>query len=380
MSTLSTPSVGHDRESPLWRVVMGAEGPARKSIKRLLLTLPAYAVGVAMLLFGVRLGRVDAWQAGVLTAYFVMGLSTFYALLRRRASTLDNDVGLVFPQVLFGIGAVALAYALIDAAKGPALQWLCLILVFDMRRLSRRQVQIATGVTMGLLLTTAGIKVGNARDQAHLIAELANAGLAIVIMPLLVFVSSVGRRYHHKNMQQRAELTQTLAHLKALSIRDGLTGLLTRGHMRELLEEEARRQQRSQGVFCVAILDIDFFKQVNDQFGHAIGDAVLRDFATLAQSSLDPGHALARWGGEEFLVLMPETSLPGALHTLEHLRQAIHQHDWAHHAAPLSVRFSGGVCQHRPGDKVMLTLEHADKALYQAKSRGRDRVLSTAMD
>ena len=126
------------------------------------------------------------------------------------------------------------------------------------------------------------------------------------------------------------------------------------------------------------VLDIDFFKRVNDQHGHAIGDVVLREVSRLAQGAIGPTHALARWGGEEFLLLMPETPLSAALDTLEAVRRAISGHNWGQHARGLRVTLSAGACEHDNGLNLSPTLERADRALYQAKHGGRDQVMAAS--
>ena len=136
-----------------------------------------------------------------------------------------------------------------------------------------------------------------------------------------------------------------------------------------------KRQSRKGGVFSVAILDIDHFKRINDRHGHAVGDAVLRDFSKRLRRAIRECDVVARWGGEEFLVLMPGTGRPQALLALERMRAKVVKHDWSQHAPGLAVRFSAGVAQHTGAELLNRTLEQADLALYQAKSAGRDRAV-----
>ncbi|MGH6647952.1 diguanylate cyclase [Aquabacterium sp.] len=163
--------------------------------------------------------------------------------------------------------------------------------------------------------------------------------------------------------------------MRKLATHDGLTGLHNRGHMQTLLEDEVRRQARNGRPFCVAILDIDHFKQVNDRFGHAVGDTVLRHFAALGRVAFPgPTDILARWGGEEFLLIMPETTLVDAQAAVAHMRDLVKLYDWRRHHPDLNVAFSAGVCEHEGTRAMETTLELADQALYQAKRLGRDRI------
>jgi len=379
MSKLIT-SRAHERspdgESVLKHVVLGPPGPARHGVRRLLWVLPPYAFALGLLAVAVTLGKVEVWHALIMVAYCLGGLGLFYLLLRGGFTATSREPTLAFPQVLFSLGAVGLSYALIALSRGLALQWLCLILIFDMSRLSTRQSRGAAFGGIGLLLSTLLIRWWIEPSGIDLKNELANIAMLGLTVPALLIVTRVGRRQHQRKLDQKAALAETLTQLNALSIRDGLTQLFNRRHMLGLLEEEVKRQQRTQRVFCVALLDLDFFKHVNDQHGHATGDAVLRDFATLARGAFSNSDAVARWGGEEFLVLMSEASQVHALKVLERLRQAVNQHEWCVHAPGLSVTFSAGVCPHTTEDTLTQTLERADAALYQAKAQGRDRALA----
>ncbi|TAL17962.1 MAG: GGDEF domain-containing protein [Aquabacterium sp.] len=348
----------------------------RRGVKRLLLTLPAYAAVIGVLWVGVSLGVVSALPVLVLAAVIASGLAGFYLVLRAGVMTRSADPLLAFPQVLFNLAISALWYAIADNLRGAALLWLSLVIVFDMRRLPPRQVRFAAGFSLlALVLVTAGRALLHSGPQNWPL-EFFMLGLPAVLLPVLMAVAAQARVLRRRQLRQKEQMALALEQLRQLSIRDGLTGLFNRGHMLELLDAEARRTQRSGRGFSVALLDIDFFKRVNDGHGHAVGDAVLRDFARLGLSvfSQEP-DALARWGGEEFLLLLPGATAQEAAAALEGLRAEVHAHDWGVHARGLAVTFSAGVCAHRPGDAPALSLEQADEALYAAKAAGRDRVL-----
>jgi diguanylate cyclase (GGDEF)-like protein len=202
----------------------------------------------------------------------------------------------------------------------------------------------------------------------------------------LLAVTRVARRVHEQRSAQQAKLADTVAKLDELAMRDSLTGVFNRRYMQTMLEQELRRQVRRHYTLCVALLDIDHFKQVNDRYGHAVGDAVLRDVAQLLSTALSAPFAVGRWGGEEFLVLFPECTLVDAQAALRRASQAVRAHDWAQHDPALQVSFSGGVCQHRPAqsaaaqlpdalrDDLGDLLERVDRALYAAKANGRNRI------
>lgn len=358
---------------------MGPLGPVHDGVRRLALTLPSYAFIAMLLVACASMGFVQPWQSAVVIGYNVVGIGTFYGLVRSGMSTaLAQDSSLAFQRVLFNASMVMLAYALIPMARGLALQWLCLTILYDMRRMSKVQVRLAAASAYAMLIGTVLLILQCSPSSIDMGAEFVNVAMASVTLCVLLVVTQIGQGVNQHRKQQQLELERTVAQLNALSIRDGLTQLFNRRHFQTLLDEELRRNHRCRRPFCVAILDIDFFKRVNDQHGHAVGDVVLREVSRLAQGAIGPTHALARWGGEEFLLLMPETLLPAAMDTLEAVRRAVSEHDWGQHAAGLCVTLSAGACEHGDDLNVNSTLERADRALYQAKHGGRDQVMAAS--
>jgi diguanylate cyclase (GGDEF)-like protein len=159
--------------------------------------------------------------------------------------------------------------------------------------------------------------------------------------------------------------------LEKLSMTDRLTGLCNRRKLDQILEVEMRRSRRYNTPFSVILLDVDHFKQVNDQFGHQAGDAVLTRFGEALSIQMRDTDVLGRWGGEEFLLICPETVLNVALSLAKRLRQEILHMTYA---VPVTVTASFGVAQHVPGEDVMALVTRADAALYRAKQGGRNRI------
>jgi len=159
--------------------------------------------------------------------------------------------------------------------------------------------------------------------------------------------------------------------LKRLSETDLLTGLYNRALLDARLRQEFERARRYGRPLSLVMLDIDHFKAINDEFGHLMGDKMLQVIAALARASLRTTDVLGRWGGEEFLVLCPETTAEDALAVAERIRAAVAQGQYPSRRAH-SV--SAGVASLGPQDSVDTLLQRADTALYQAKNSGRDRV------
>ncbi len=159
--------------------------------------------------------------------------------------------------------------------------------------------------------------------------------------------------------------------LERLSTTDRLTGLFNRHKLDLILQEEHARSLRYGSVFSIALMDLDHFKSVNDTHGHHVGDAVLLEIAQLLAQQTRGIDVVGRWGGEEFLLVFRETTLEGAWHAADHLRQAIAGHS-LRHVGHRTASF-GVACWH-PGDAVTDLMARADAALYRAKANGRDRV------
>lgn len=172
--------------------------------------------------------------------------------------------------------------------------------------------------------------------------------------------------------EAQAKLLATNHQLALMTVTDSLTGLGNRMKLDQVLAEELRRHHRYRCPFCLIMLDIDHFKQVNDRYGHQAGDQVLVALAQLLRANTRSVDVVGRWGGEEFLLICRDTALPGAHDLAEKLRQAIHAHPFPIETA-LSASF--GVACVQDNDSDHATLLRADQALYRAKAAGRNQVV-----
>jgi diguanylate cyclase (GGDEF)-like protein len=165
--------------------------------------------------------------------------------------------------------------------------------------------------------------------------------------------------------------------LRSQAILDGLTGIYNRRFMEETLAREIRRVERNQRELSVLMFDIDHFKQFNDTFGHEAGDAVLRELGQLLKTTIRGGDVACRFGGEEFVLILPETTVEDARRRAEELRERIRQLAVLYRGQALGIiTVSLGVAAYPKHAMTSEALLHAaDKALYQAKAEGRDRVV-----
>ncbi|MCM2317015.1 MAG: GGDEF domain-containing protein [Thermoanaerobaculia bacterium] len=177
-------------------------------------------------------------------------------------------------------------------------------------------------------------------------------------------------------VEDRTRELERLALKFELSSRtDELTGLPNRRGFLDAAQIELARARRSGRPLSIVMADIDHFKHVNDRFGHAGGDIVLRSVASVLRASIRTEDLAARWGGEEFILLFPETDQAGASQASEKIRLAIAACNIPVEGAPTFVTASFGIAAHEPGRSLDSTIGNADRALYRAKEEGRDKVV-----
>jgi diguanylate cyclase (GGDEF)-like protein len=168
---------------------------------------------------------------------------------------------------------------------------------------------------------------------------------------------------------------QLFREVRENSVRDSLTGCYTRGHALDVIDAELRRARRSQTPVSLIMFDLDHFKDVNDRHGHLCGDAVLSAVGKRMKEVLRGSDLKCRYGGEEFLVLLPETPLHGARRVAETLRKEIADRPVPWSGEGLTITASFGIAQTLPGEvNVQAVIARADQALYRAKDDGRNCV------
>jgi diguanylate cyclase (GGDEF)-like protein len=165
-----------------------------------------------------------------------------------------------------------------------------------------------------------------------------------------------------------------------LAIRDGLTGLYVHRHLLQRLQEEILRAFRSNGPLSLVLMDIDWFKKYNDQFGHISGDLVLKQLGKRLQDLTEPGDIAARYGGEEFALVLPGRDAKGAFLKAEKIRQSVESEIFWLRQQPTRVTLSLGVATFPASAKDREDLIRlADQALYKAKAGGRNQTCSLSL-
>ena len=335
-----------------------------------------YGLYVALLVLQVHLGFVQGGAVVRQAALAVLSSTFFYVAIRSGWSkrVCPQEPGLGLHQLLVGIVFMWINYAVVGPVAGSTLIIMASQMVYAVFALSTRQVyRLAALSLLGLGMT---MLIANQIDPVRYPADVQWVGYlyAALVVPLIARLAQVATRTREMLGERSRALSEALARVQELATRDELTRAYNRRHMAEILRQQQALHERSRLPLCIALLDIDLFKSVNDRFGHAAGDEVLRRFARTAADALRTTDLLARWGGEEFLVAFPNTPLDQADVALQRLRDALARADFEDVAPGLRISFSGGLTPLGSEEAVSAAIERADQAMYRAKSGGRNRV------
>jgi len=370
-STTSDPIV--EAMTRLTTSVFGPDRATRARTAAILMCALMYAVCCSAAYHAANIGLMRPFAPTLLTWTAMPAYAVFYGLVRCGWSRRLSDPTLLIPQIIFALLAIAFAYTAVGPAdRGVVLVLLALVMVFGMYTHTPAHSVIIGVFAMLLLGVAMGVLARTDPDYYPPALELLRFELMMGSVPALIYSAYQIASWRNRMAQQRRELREALAQVQQLAARDALTGLYNRRHMQERLEHSIKRYERYGEQFTVALIDLDHFKRVNDLHGHKVGDQALQSFASAASMVLRETDCLGRWGGEEFLFLLPNTGAHKAHVALERLREALQRCSVSSSVPELRVTFSAGIAVHNLPLTLNRTLERADQALYAAKQSGRD--------
>lgn len=245
------------------------------------------------------------------------------------------------------------------------LVWIVVIPITAYFLLGRKGGRIFTiGFSLMVLMFIIS-NYANWESQGFTIVGMLNLGFAYLGLILII-------SYYELSMQEALEnLERKNQELAILSITDSLTGAYNRIKLDEILFSEISNYRKTGKDFAILIGDVDFFKQINDNFGHLYGDKILKEITQIMDETIRETDICGRWGGEEFMIICLNTQIGGAVFLAEKIRSAIEDFS---RLAPHQVTMSFGVAKFEPWDTIETLIKRADDALYLAKERGRNRV------
>ncbi len=240
---------------------------------------------------------------------------------------------------------------------------------------SGRREKILSSMAMGMAiclisyLTPFGASILVPNTPPHFFIVYTNIILFSVCLAIVA--------YHFCNQYIESEyrLREYNRKLKEMSETDPLTGLMNRRFMQDELEEMRRESKSEKYLFCIAIGDIDFFKKINDTYGHDAGDFILSEIAGIFKEYMKGTGYVARWGGEEFLFVLPRVNGDEGLKILDGLRRTIEQKEFSFEGTPIKVTMTFGIDEYSEISGIERTIAEADKKLYIGKQSGRNRVI-----
>lgn len=330
----------------LWLVAFAALGTVPALLPLGYGLIAAAATGVFLLAF------VRAWNLRLADPHMTaLQLAVGYAL-QLLFLALAPQIGVLFLANMFVVAAFG---ALVLSLRHFLLSWLL--------------VSIATAVVLFHVGDQLAIPVATRPEQV--VVWLAFASFLGRASLLSSRTTQLRERLRVRNRALRASVSQ----VQRLAQVDELTGVWNRRAILAQAERCRRESQATGGCCCVAMLDIDHFKTINDRWGHLAGDRVLAALAGRLVGHLRESDRLGRYGGEEFMLLLAETHLDEARAVVERLRRAVAESGWLEGAPQIALTLSAGVTQLRQDESVESLLQRADEALYQAKRRGRDQVV-----
>ena len=321
------------------------------------------------------LGLLTARVAVHGTAGVVALTALFYFMFRSGLNLRFRDPSLTTEQVAAAI--LLLAYVMYHAGpvRGAFALFYLVAMLFGVLRLGADRLMALA--VIALLAHGTVLHLSYVRDPGmNVKAALTEFCVLMIVLPWFAAMGGYVNRLRVRLSDSHRELEQAFQRIGQLAIRDDLTGAHNRRYLMEVLARERSRAERLGEPFSVCVIDIDHFKSVNDTLGHAAGDAVLRHFAALAPRGLRAIDSFGRFGGEEFLLVLPGTGRSGALAAAERVRAAVEGAAFPGVPPERRITLTAGVSTHVKGDDVNALLARADDALYQGKRAGRNRVIA----
>lgn len=347
----------------------------RTRIVRSLWSALVVVMCVGLIAYAIHTDLMEPVEGWALSCAMIASNLAFYMALRTGFNLRFADPALTMPQVLAALTWIAGCYGATSEAHGGLLMFVALVLVFGAFNLSPRRARITSlyaVVVMGMVMAIKSLH-DPLRYQPRV--EWAYFIFLVTMVPTVAVLAAHLHKMRQHLRGQTADLVSALARIQDMAARDPLTGLINRRKMLDVLAQHAALSQREVLAFSLAYIDLDHFKQVNDSWGHRVGDEVLRGFADEAQRLLRETDVMARWGGEEFLVLLPDLPPGSPIIAVERMRSVLAGMGLSASAPALRMTFSAGIAVHRLGETMDETIERADKALYQAKASGRNQIV-----
>ncbi|MEA3404465.1 MAG: diguanylate cyclase [Pseudomonadota bacterium] len=295
---------------------------------------------------------------------FLAALVTIYAIIDLKINQNIDRAALIGTSSLF---IFFITFSYLNQNESFGLIWL---IFFPVIAITINQTQRGLRFALVFLLAVSilgFLGIGEWQDGAWDLKSFLRLSIALSLVIFVMYVHEITM-----DKAQKQEL-DTLKFFEDFSLIDELTKIANRRRINELLDIEFKRSKRYQTTFAIVLFDIDHFKQVNDTYGHLIGDDVLKALAKLVSNSIRETEMIGRWGGEEFMLILTESDQNTAFAVAEKIRRIIAETEFDGLKEKLTCSF--GIAEYKKGLVLEEMIAQADQALYQAKSHGRNQVI-----
>lgn len=338
-------------------------------IKRFLMALGSYIMwfGLAALFYFMGLSRAS-WQILSICIFLALVMNTaLYFVFRTGLNKRFKDPSLtLFQMVMATVWVMVLAYYA-DGARSVMLLLYLVVFVFGLFRLRVRQFLF---LSVFAIINYAGVIYLLYRTAPQYVNPKTDVMNIVVLATVLPWFSLVGGYI----TELRKKITKALATIEKLAITDDLTQVFNRRQMFRILEHQKALGDRGIHPFSICIFDLDYFKRVNDTYGHEKGDIVLKTVAQSIRKNLRDIDHIARYGGEEFIIILANSGIRHAMICARRLRKMTKELQFEKMPENFRVTISVGVTEYKVAETIQDAINRADTALYRAKRKGRDRV------
>ena len=356
------------------------EALARRARQRRQIQAPigvSYVVDAAILLVYAHAGTVPAIIGPAFAACGLVSVTGYILLSESGFTERFKDHYFVVPQSIISM-IIMLIFAYIAPEVGA--MFLCTLFVvfaFSSLRSTPWQTTVVwTAMALGLaalfLLTDKPISL----PHETYLERFATMTVFILTIGRCMFIGIFSSAMRESLYKSGLALKEANRRIEELAELDDLTGSLNRRCIMSFLDDEIARAARNNIRCSIALIDLDWFKRINDTYGHPTGDEVLKTFAITVFANIRSVDRFGRYGGEEFLLVLPETPIDVAVRLLDRLRSITSDLDWSAFSPGMRVTFSAGIATLTASDTADTFLARADSALYKAKAQGRNRTAS----
>ena len=335
----------------------------------------SYLIDGFVLLIYAHAGTIPATIGPAFAACGFISVAFYLVLSETGFTERFQDHYFVVPQLIVST-AIMLAFTFIAPEVG--VMFLCtLFIVFNfgsLRSTPRQTAIVWTAMALGLaglfLLTDKPISL----PHGSYLERFATMSVFILTIGRCMFLGMFSSSMRQSLYKSGQKLKEAYKRIEELAELDELTGSFNRRYIMQMLDDEVARAHRINAPCSIALIDLDWFKRINDAYGHPTGDEVLRTFAITVFANIRNIDRFGRYGGEEFLLVLPETPNDVAARILDRLRAIIADLDWSAFSPGMRVTISAGLATLAPDETPDTFLARADSALYAAKARGRNRI------